>query len=403
MIKPEDVVLLKKSGRQVMKSTEKNRMALVIRRMISEAIEVRASDIHLEPENRRVRMRVRVDGFLRDLGDWDPETGHRLIGAVKVLCDMDITRKHRMQDGAFSALVRNRPVEFRVSVVEEVFGEKVVIRILDTEPEIIDLKKLGIPVMIETELRLFLTRPQGMLLMSGPTGSGKSTTLYSLLREVDRRQRNVIAIEDPIEYHLEYVTQIAVNPKAGVTYASALRTALRQDLNILMVGEIRDSETAAIAIQSGLTGHLVFSTVHARDSVATVWRLVDLGVEPFLVANVLNVAMAQRLVRCLCRHCKRVMEPDEVRVRPLGKLAKGRVYGPVGCERCEGTGYRGRTGIFEIIRMSEKLREHVLRRTGEDEIRRSAIEEGFVPILTSAMEKVNDGITSLDEIERVIG
>ncbi|MBI2922726.1 MAG: type II/IV secretion system protein [Planctomycetes bacterium] len=403
MIKPEDVVLYKKSGEPGFATTQKNRTSILIRRLIGEAIEVRATDVHIEPESKRVRIRARVDGFLRDMAEYDHESGSRILSAIKVLCDLDITRKNRMQDGSFSGVVRGRPVEFRVSSVEEVFGDKMVIRILETEPEIIDLKRLGLDVKTETDLRLFLTRPQGMLLVSGPTGSGKSTTLYSLLREVDRKQRNVIAIEDPIEYHLEYMTQIPVSPKHGVTFATALRNALRQDPNILMIGEIRDSETAAIAIQSGLTGHLVFSTVHARDSVATIYRLLDLGVEPFLVANVLNMTLAQRLVRMLCRSCKVPHDPDEVKIRPLGRYVKGRIYSPKGCERCEGTGYRGRTGVFEIVRVTEKMRDMIVEKASEDVMRKVAREEGMQPIHIAAMEKVNDGLTSLDELERVLG
>lgn len=403
MIKPEDVVLYKKTGEPGFSTTERSRTGLLIRRLIGEAIEVRATDIHVEPENRRVRIRARVDGFLRDLAEYDTEAGQRILSAIKVLCDLDITRKSRMQDGGFSAIVRGRPVEFRVSSVEEVYGDKMVIRILETEPEIIDLRRLGFTPQTEADLRAFLQRPQGMLLVSGPTGSGKSTSLYSLLREVDRRQRNVLAIEDPVEYHLEYVTQISVNVKQGITWANALRSALRQDPNILMIGEIRDAETAGIAIQSGLTGHLVFSTVHARDSVATIYRLLDLGVEPFLVANVLNMTLAQRLVRVLCRHCKVLMDPAEAKARKLGKLLTARPYAPKGCDRCEGTGYRGRTGVFEVVNLTEKMRDLIMEKANEDEMRRLAKEEGMMPIQTAALEKVSDGITSLDEIERVLG
>jgi len=404
MIKPEEVELLSKSGGEGFGSSGRNRVSLLIKRLIGEAIEIRATDLHVEPEQKIVRIRARVDGFLRDLVEYDHDSGARIISAIKVLCDLDITRKSRMQDGSFSAKVRGKAVEFRVSSVEEVFGDKMVIRILETEPEIIGLEKLGLPAGMETSLRLFLTRSQGMLLVSGPTGSGKSTTLYSMLREVDRKQRNVIAIEDPVEYHLEYMTQISVDANHGITFANALRTALRQDSNILMIGEVRDAETAGIAIQAGLTGHLVFSTVHARDSVATIYRLLDLGVEPFLVANVLNLTLAQRLVRILCRQCRKRTDPDLNKIRKFGKELEGvTAYGPRGCPDCENTGYHGRTGIFEMIPFSEKIRDMILERASEDNLRRAVIAEGMVPMMRAAMEKVAAGITSIDEIERVLG
>ncbi|MEK7468496.1 MAG: GspE/PulE family protein [Planctomycetota bacterium] len=403
MIPVEDVIVFKKSGEQAFDTSRRSRTALLLRRLIGEGIELRATDIHIEPEEKGVRVRARVDGFLRDLMELDIEQGLKLVSAIKVICDLDITKKVRMQDGSFSAKVKSKAVEFRVSSVEEVHGDKVVIRILETEPEIIDLARLGVPSATERQLREFLVKPQGLLLVSGPTGSGKSTTLYSMLREVDRKQRNVVAIEDPIEYHLEYVTQISVDAKHGITFANALRNTLRQDPNILMVGEIRDSDTAGIAIQAGLTGHLVFSTVHARDAISTITRLVDLGVEPFLVANVLNIAIAQRLVRLLCRECRRRVPADKAKIRKLAPGFDGPVFGPAGCPSCERTGYRGRTGVFEVVTVTERLRDLITHKAPEDELRKAAIAEGMLPIHRAAMEKVAAGLTSLEEIERVIG
>ncbi len=403
MIPVDEILVFKKSGAEAFDPTRRSRTALLLRRVIGEAIELRATDIHFEPEAKGVRIRARVDGFLRDLTELDAEQGNKAISAIKVICDLDITRKTRMQDGSFSATVRGKPVEFRVSTVEEIHGDKLVVRVLETEPEIIDLSRLGVPAATERELREYLVKPQGLLLVSGPTGSGKSTTLYSMLREVDRKQRNVVAIEDPIEYHLEYVTQISVDVKHGTTFAAALRNALRQDPNILMVGEIRDAETAHIAIQAGLTGHLVFSTVHARDAVATVYRLLDFGIEPFLVANVLNISLAQRLVRLLCRDCRRRVAPDRAKLRKFASTYDGPVFGPVGCPSCENTGYRGRTGIFEVVNVTERIRDLIIARSPEDEIRKAANAAGMLPIQRAAMEKVAAGMTSLEEIERVLG
>ncbi|MCE9581043.1 MAG: GspE/PulE family protein [Planctomycetes bacterium] len=403
MIPVEEIVVFKKSGGPAFDTSMRSRTSLLLRRLIGESIELRATDIHIEPEEKVVRIRARVDGFLRDLAELEHEQGHKLISAIKVICDLDITRKSRMQDGSFSAKVKGKAVEFRVSSVEEVHGDKVVVRILETEPEIIDLGRLGVPAATERQLREFLVKPQGLLLVSGPTGSGKSTTLYSMLREVDRKQRNVLAIEDPIEYHLEYVTQMSIDAKHGVTFATALRNALRQDTNILMVGEIRDPETAGIAIQAGLTGHLVFSTVHARDAISTVYRLLDLGVEPFLVANVLNISIAQRLVRLLCRDCRRRVPVDRAKLRKLAPGFDGPVFGPSGCPSCENTGYRGRTGVFEVVTITERIRDLIIGKVPEDEIRKAAIEEGMLPIHRVAMEKVAAGMTSLEEIERVLG
>ncbi|MCC6741303.1 MAG: type II/IV secretion system protein [Planctomycetia bacterium] len=403
MIPFDEIQIFKKSGESAFDPSMRSRTALLLRRLIGEAIELRATDIHFEPEEKGVRIRARVDGFLRDLTELDTEQGHKAISAIKVICDLDITRKSRMQDGSFSAKVRGKTVEFRVSSIEEVHGDKVVVRVLETEPEIIALTRLGVPAATERQLREFLVKPQGLMLVSGPTGSGKSTTLYSMLREVDRRQRNVVAIEDPIEYHLEYVTQISVDARHGITFAAALRNALRQDPNILMVGEIRDPETAGIAIQAGLTGHLVFSTVHARDAVATIYRLLDLGVEPFLVANVLNLSIAQRLVRLLCWDCRRRVAPDRAKMKRLSPGFDGPVYGPVGCPSCENTGYRGRTGVFEVIAVTERIRDLILAKAPEDAIRKAANEEGMLPIARAAAEKVAVGMTSLEEIERVLG
>ncbi|NUN49939.1 MAG: type II/IV secretion system protein [Candidatus Brocadiae bacterium] len=403
MIRNEDILLFKKSGEPGLETSHRSRTALLIRRLIAESIEVGATDIHVEPEEGKVRIRARVDGFLRDVTEYDTASGMKVVAAIKVLCDLDITRKHRMQDGSFSAKVEGRLVEFRVSSVEELQGDKMVIRILETRPEVIDMQRLGLPAATETELRGFLRQSQGMLLVSGPTGSGKSTTLYSLLREVDRKQRNVVAIEDPIEYRLDYVTQIAVDAKHGVTFASALRNSLRQDPNIIMLGEIRDAETAQIAIQAGLTGHLVFSTVHARDSAATVHRLLDLDIEAFLVANVINVSLAQRLVRILCRACRKKAAPERALAEKFGMDPGEQVWEAAGCDVCQGAGYRGRTGVFELMRVTKRIQGLIMDRGREDDIRKVAIEEGMLPIQRAAMEKVRVGVTSMAEVNRVLG
>jgi type II secretory ATPase GspE/PulE/Tfp pilus assembly ATPase PilB-like protein len=403
MIQPEDIVILKKSGEQAFSGNDTSPIGLQLRRMIGDALEIRASDLHLEPDGNRVRVRARVDGFLRDVAHLDKETGNRLVSAIKVLCDLDIAGRNPLQDGSFTASLKGRMVEMRVSTLEEIGGEKLAIRILEAESATTDLTKLGLTPRGENDLRAFLARSQGMLVVSGPTGSGKSTTLHCMLRAVDRKRRNVIAIEDPVETRLEYVTHVAVNASAGLTFAGALRNALRQDPNVLMIGEIRDSETAAIALQSGLTGHLVLSTVHSRDALGTVTRLSDLGVEPHLIADVLNFALAQRLVRVLCKRCRKPVHEHEYKDHPLKAFITAQIYTAGRCQDCGGSGYKGRIGVFELVRMTDRLRPLVAGRAPEAELRKAAQADGSVPILFAALDRVNEGTTSLDEVERVIG
>ncbi|MBI2919563.1 MAG: type II/IV secretion system protein [Planctomycetes bacterium] len=403
MIQPEDVVIRKKSGEPAFSSADDSRIGLHLRRMIGDALDMRATDLHLEPDGAQVRVRARVDGFLRDVAHLDGDTGGRLVSAIKVLCDLDIAGRSPMQDGSFSASVKGKPIEMRVSTLEEIGGEKLALRILEAESAAQDMSKLGLSHRSENELKAFLARSQGMLVVSGPTGNGKSTTLHSMLRAVDRRRRNVIAIEDPVESRIEYVTHVAVNARAGTTFAGALRNALRQDPNVLMIGEIRDAETASIAIQSGLTGHLVLSTVHARDALGTVTRLADLGVEPHLIADVLNFALAQRLVRVLCPRCRRPVPERELRDHPLRSLISGTIFDAGRCQACGGSGYRGRVGVFELVKMTDRLRPLIAGRAPESELRKAAEADGAVPVLFAAMERVNEGVTSLEEVERVIG
>lgn len=401
MIQPEEVTILKKSGEKFYADGADNKISLQIRRMVADALDMRASDLHLEPDGNRLRVRARVDGFLRDVAHLDKDTGTRVVSSIKVLCDLDIAGRNAVQDGAFSASIGGRTVEFRVSTLEEVAGEKVAIRLLEAEGTTQEMAKLGLSPRDENDLRAYLGKSHGMLVVSGPTGSGKSTTLHAMLRAVDRKRRNVIAIEDPVETRIDYVTHVAVSAK--LTFAAALRNALRQDPNVLMIGEIRDSETAEIAIQSGLTGHLVLSTVHARDAFGTLSRLSDLGVELPRVADVLNFALSQRLVRILCQRCRKPAEKSFLDDHPLGRFTRGTVYNPGRCQDCGGTGYKGRIGVFELVRMTDTLRALVREKKPESELRKAAAAEGARPLLHAAIERVNEGVTSLEEVERVLG
>lgn len=371
--------------------------------LVADAALCRATDIHLEPRENELQVRYRVDGILRTKHSLDPDTGSSVISAFKVLGDMDIAERRRPQDGNFSAQVGEKRVDCRVATIRSVYGEKMALRLLDKEAGLIDLDHLGAtPAMVKT-LRSFIKRPQGMLIICGPAGSGKTTSLYALLNVIDAYQRNVVTIEDPIEYQLRNITQTDVNPRAGVTFASSLRSLLRQDPDVLFIGEIRDFETAEIALQSAMTGHLILTTVHARDSITSVFRLLDLGVESFLATSALNLLVSERLIRRLCPQCKVPYRPKPELLAKAG-IDPDKVdilYKAGACPFCGETGYRGRTGIFEILNINEPIQELIRSKASPANIARQARKAGFRPLEVHGLKKVIGGTTSIAEFLRV--
>ncbi|MGE0884658.1 MAG: GspE/PulE family protein [Blastocatellales bacterium] len=375
------------------------------------ALEKRASDIHLETRDSDMVVRYRIDGALYEAGDPIDIRHHQtIISRIKVMSELDIAERRVPQDGRFRMQIRGRKVDFRVSIIPTVHGEDAVIRILDKEQinesfKDLRLEVVGFDPILLTKFRRFILEPYGMVLVTGPTGSGKTTTLYAALNEIRNDEDKIITIEDPVEYQLRGVAQIAVNEKKGLTFARGLRSILRHDPDKIMVGEIRDQETAQIAINSALTGHLVFTTVHANNVIDVIGRFINMGVEPYNFVSALNCVLAQRLVRVLCPRCKERYQPEEAELIESGLQPsnfKDRVfYKSVGCEICNYTGYRGRTAIHELLDMSDNIRELIIERRPGSEVRRAAIQEGLGSLRESALRLVFEGQTTLHEINRV--
>ena len=375
--------------------------------MLQHAFVSRASDIHIEPKRDQSLIRFRIDGVLHDIQSMPGVVHKAVISRIKTMSRLDIAEKRRPQDGRVKTTRSGRDVELRVSTLPVAFGEKIVMRIFDPEILMMDLPGLGFHPEELALFNDFITRPHGIVLVTGPTGSGKTTTLYSALKTIAHREINVTTIEDPIEMVYEAFNQVAVQNKVGITFASALRNILRQDPDVIMVGEIRDAETAQYATQAALTGHLVFSTLHTNDAASSITRLSDLGIERFLVSSTLTGAMAQRLVRRICPHCttERQLSDDEARTLrvtvPEGKRVK--VKEGEGCVECRGTGYIGRTGIFEILPLDEGVKELVVRGADTAEIKREAVHRGMRTLRQSALRKLAEGVTTFEEVVRVTG
>jgi general secretion pathway protein E len=413
--------------------------------LISDAIEKRATDIHLEPTKDEMVVRFRVDGILEQSSPFARPTGDAVINIFKVLADLDITEKRKPQDGSFSAEVQSavepsqpakppketdddedsamqeepkatvakRQVDFRVATAGSVVGEKMVMRILDPTRQVASLTRVGMREPMRKQVRALVTQPHGLFIVCGPTGAGKSTTLYACLSEIDRYQKNVITIENPVEYHIDNVTQIEVNPKAGKTFASELRSILRQDPDVIYIGEIRDQETAEIACQAAQTGHMVFTTLHANDTVTALARLIDLGVQPFMVANAVSAVLGQRLVRILCSQCKQRYKPnaellrkanlpaDKIKFfyRPPEQQAEGDDDGR--CAFCGGTGYRGRTGVFELLEITDAIRDLIRENPNFNAIKQEAVKHGMKYLQEDGLRQVIEGRTSIQELLRV--
>jgi general secretion pathway protein E len=335
----------------------------VFRMLLLACFRSRATDLHVEPRLSNAAIRIRVDGYMIKAVELSMNIFQRILGVVKILCQIDTSRKNVVQDGHFSVTARGRRVDYRVSLTPAMHGQKLVVRVLDSSNAPSRLHELGLVPWMYEKLRTIAIRDAGLLLACGPTGSGKTTTLYSCIRELDVEQRNAITIEDPVEYYLEGCTQIPIDHKQENTFANILRSVLRQDPDVIFVGEIRDQETATVAMQASMTGHLVYTTVHAKDSIGAIFRLLDLGVERYLVANALDIILAQRLVRLLCSTCKKPVKATPAQNMKMGKLLEGvpKIFAPVGCKRCLRTGFLGRRAIFELLEFNEYMRDVVLK------------------------------------------
>ena len=373
--------------------------------IIAQATNDRASDVHVEPQEDRLRIRYRIDGILHDAMSLPLDVHLPLVSRFKILSGLNIAEKRKPQDGQLSAKVGDKTVDVRVATTDTVHGEKIVMRILDKSMALLDLTDLGFLADGIEKYRGMLNAPFGMILIAGPTGSGKTTTLYSSINQLNRDERNIMTIEDPVEYRFNDISQIPVNDAAGLSFATGLRALMRLDPDVILVGEIRDHETASIGVQAALTGHLVMSSIHANDTIAALFRLLDLGVEKFLVSSSLVGIVAQRMIRRVCTHCKRPMiASDEERLIYETELRERRreFYYGQGCASCANTGYKGRTGVHEILVMSEELRRMLLNGATPGEIKDVAIEEGMISMWRNGMLKVKQGITTPYELMRTV-
>ncbi len=392
-------------GRDVEDLRKKSEAAPVIRMVnliIAEAVEHGASDIHMEPTNTALQIRNRVDGLLRKTMDLPKWVQGAVISRVKIMSKMDIAEKRLPQDGRIGVRVGGRGLDLRVSTVPANFGEKVVIRILDSANANIPLDALGLAPSELRKLEDIIARPHGILLVTGPTGSGKTTTLYGILNRIKSVEDNITTIEDPIEYELSGVNQVSIQEKIGLNFAVMLRSMLRQDPDIIMVGEMRDLDTTSIAVQAALTGHQVLSTIHTNSCVATITRLRDLGIPSYLIASTIIGIVAQRLVRAICTKCRVRVSPSERDILRLGLKADIPIYRGEGCPACGGTGYKGRTGIYEILTFTQPIRDLIAANATENEIRQMAISKGMTTLGHAALEKVIAGVTTVDEVYRVV-
>lgn len=377
----------------------------VFRLLLLACFRSRATDLHLEPRVENATIRLRVDGYMLTAVELSHNIYKRLLGVVKILCQIDTSRKNMVQDGHFSVNVKGGRVDYRVSLTPSMHGQKMVIRVLDSSNAPSRLHELGLVPWMYEKLRTVAIKDAGLLLACGPTGSGKTTSLYSCLREIDVEVRNAITIEDPVEYYLEGCTQIPIDHGQGNTFATILRSVLRQDPDVIFVGEIRDIETATVAMQAAMTGHLVYTTVHAKDTIGAIFRLLDLGVEGYLVANALNVILAQRLVRVLCDNCKKSVKPTPSQNMRMGAALGGipKIFIPTGCKRCLRTGFVGRRAIFELLEVTDAMRDVVLKTPSIQGIREIANQGLFMSLTQHGYQLVAQGVCSYDEVERVAG
>ncbi|MCB8932589.1 MAG: Flp pilus assembly complex ATPase component TadA [Fimbriimonadaceae bacterium] len=369
--------------------------------LLTRAISMRASDIHVEPHQRRVRVRFRIDGLLQEVMSIPKDLQHPLVSRIKILANLDIAERRVPQDGRCTMVSHQGEYDFRVSTYPSVFGENVVIRILDKHAATIDLNKLGMSAENKTRLIPKIEEPQGLIIVTGPTGSGKTTTLYAALHHLNAVHRNIVTVEDPVEYQLEGIIQANVNPRAGISFATGLRSILRQDPDVILVGEVRDGETASIAVEAALTGHLVLTSLHSNDSAAAITRLMDMGIEPFLIGSSITCSVAQRLVRASCPKCLETYEPEPEVLAKLNLPTDVPYRRGRGCEYCAKTGYRGRMGIYEVLDVSSDVRRMILTGNHAAEIRDQAERQGMTTLRNDARAKVLEGTTTIEEVIRV--
>ncbi|MFH1644639.1 MAG: GspE/PulE family protein [bacterium] len=373
------------------------------------AIKIGASDIHLEPNEKNLRVRFRIDGVLYDQNPMDVNKASNIISRLKVLSSLDIAEKRVPQDGKVKLIFKNgaakeKIIDLRISTFPSILGEKIVIRILDKSQNFIDLNSLGFRKNVLDDIKNIIDRPNGFILVTGPTGSGKTTTLYAVLSILNKPDKNIITMEDPVEYNIEGVTQSQINPKAGFSFDNGLRSILRQDPDVIMVGEIRDKPTCRIAIEASLTGHLVLSTLHTNDAAGAVTRLLDMGIESFLINGSLSAVLAQRLARKLCDHCKYEveLEKDGQEILASKNIKLKRLFRSKGCKKCFDLGYKGRMGIFELLIIDDAIRELISLKQGTEKIYEQALKNGMITLYQDGLDKVEQGLISLDEFLRVI-
>ncbi len=369
--------------------------------IIRQAIKERASDIHIEPFRDRISLRYRIDGVLCEIAPPAKELHPPIISRIKILCKLDIAEKRLPQDGGFMMMMDGRSIDFRVSSVPAIYGEKIVIRILDKPMELLELSKLVTEPKSLESIKSAIRDPYGLVLITGPTGSGKSTTLYACLNEINSPKRNILTVEDPVEYRLSGINQVQIKPAIGLTFAAGLRAFMRQDPDVIMVGETRDQETAEICVRAALTGHLVFSTLHTNDAPSAISRLIDIGIAPYLLSSTISIVVAQRLLRRLCERCKEAYEPvSEIRQR--FDITVDLIYRAKGCDQCSNTGYRGRLGVHEVMTMTRDIRDAIAKGTPAHALKDFATSGGMSTLWDEGLKKVRAGLISLEELEGVV-
>ncbi len=390
---------------ELLQATGDTSVIKVVNILLVQAVQEGASDVHIEPFEKEIKVRYRIDGVLYDRTAPPKQMGPAIVSRIKIMANLDIAERRLPQDGRFRIKLLGKEVDFRISILPTAFGEKVVMRILDKSSLNLDLEDLGFDGAGLERFREAIRRPHGMIIVSGPTGSGKTTTLYAALSEINTPNINLVTVEDPIEYQLMRINQVQVNQDIGLTFANGLRSILRQDPDVVMVGEIRDFETADISVKAALTGHLVFTTLHTNDAAGAITRLNDMGIEPFLISSSLILVLAQRLVRKICTSCKEEIEIDEGVLRraqvPLDAYGDAKFYHGRGCKKCGGSGYRGRMSVFEVLKVTEAIKNLVIRQASSPEIKKKAMENGMRSLRMNAIDKAVKGYTALEEVLRV--
>jgi general secretion pathway protein E len=390
-------------GADLLDETSDAPIIKLVNHVFAQAVKSQASDIHIEPYQQSLQVRFRLDGVLHSVLSPPRRLHPAIVSRIKVMARLDIAEKRLPQDGRMEVKIGERLVDIRVSSLPTAFGERVVLRLLEKSGKLLSLEEIGLKVEALAETKRLLQLSHGIVLVTGPTGSGKTTTLYAALSRINSPDKNILTIEDPIEYQLEGIGQMQISPKINLTFANGLRSMVRQDPDVILVGEIRDLETAEIAIHAALTGHLVFSTLHTNDAASAITRLTDMGIEPFLASSAVQAIVAQRLVRLLCPHCKESYEPEEAQWAELGLSKEGPapIFREKGCEKCLETGYRGRTGIYEFLQMTDTIKGLVLKTSDANQINKAARKEGMVSLRDDGIHKVLEGRTTISEVLRV--